>query len=113
MALLPGSPAVDAGDTAAAPPTDQRGFPRPAGSAPDIGAYEYGSMLPVLSIACSGPSLVDILVQGNSNQWCRLLASSNLSFWSPIATNQIGADGTVHLSCDGSADRSFYRVVMP
>lgn len=40
MALLPGSPAIDAGDTAAAPPTDQRGFPRPVGSAADIGAYE-------------------------------------------------------------------------
>jgi len=41
MALLPGSPAIDAGDTSLAPPTDQRGFPRPAGSAADIGAYEF------------------------------------------------------------------------
>jgi hypothetical protein len=45
MALLPGSPAIDAGDTAAAPPTDQRGFPRPAGLAADIGAFEYGSVM--------------------------------------------------------------------
>ncbi len=43
MALLPGSPAINAGDTAAAPPTDQRGFPRPSGLAADIGAYEYAS----------------------------------------------------------------------
>ncbi|MGA2240993.1 MAG: choice-of-anchor Q domain-containing protein [Verrucomicrobiota bacterium] len=43
MALMPGSPAIDAGDTAVAPPTDQRGFPRPVGSAADIGAYECGS----------------------------------------------------------------------
>ena len=28
MALLPGSPAIDAGDNSAAQPTDQRGFPR-------------------------------------------------------------------------------------
>src|ERR1035438_4953517 len=42
MALLPGSPAIDAGDTSAAPPTDQRGLPRPVGSASDIGAYECG-----------------------------------------------------------------------
>jgi hypothetical protein len=41
MALLPGSPAIDAGDNASAPPTDQRGFPRPAGVACDIGAYEW------------------------------------------------------------------------
>jgi hypothetical protein len=113
ISLLPWSPAVDAGDTAAAPMSDQRGHPRPAGSAADIGAFEYGSIMPVLSIARSGPSLLDIVVQGNSNQWCRVLASSNLSSWVPIATNQIGSDGTVHVSCDGSARRSFYRVVMP
>ena len=79
----------------------------------EIGAFEYGSMMPVLNIARSGPGLFDILVKGNSNQWCRLLPSSNFSSWLPIATNQIGPDGTVHISCDGSARRSFYRVVMP
>ena len=52
IALLPGSRAIDAGDTAAAPPTDQRGVPRPFGTAADIGAYEYnGSANP-------GPSSV-------------------------------------------------------
>lgn len=37
-ALLPGSPARDAGDTTLT--VDQRGLPRPGGSAKDIGAYE-------------------------------------------------------------------------
>ena len=37
-ALLPGSPAINAGDTTLT--TDQRGEPRPAGGADDIGAYE-------------------------------------------------------------------------
>jgi hypothetical protein len=46
MALLPGSPAINAGDNASAPPTDQRGAVRPSGVASDIGAYE-----------CSPPSL--------------------------------------------------------
>lgn len=41
MALLPGSPAIDAGDTTAAPSRDQRGWPRPLGAAADIGAYEF------------------------------------------------------------------------
>jgi hypothetical protein len=41
MRLLPGSPAIDAGNNASAPPTDQRGVPRPVGVACDIGAYEY------------------------------------------------------------------------
>jgi hypothetical protein len=40
-ALLNSSPAVDAGDSAHAPTTDQRGFPRVVGTAADIGAYEY------------------------------------------------------------------------
>jgi len=38
MALLPGSPAIDAGNSAVAPATDQRGGSRD--SHPDIGAYE-------------------------------------------------------------------------
>ena len=39
MALLYGSPALNAGDDAAAPATDQRGLPRPVGIS-DIGAFE-------------------------------------------------------------------------
>lgn len=39
-ALLAGSPAIDAGDDAAAPATDQRGVARPQGAASDIGAVE-------------------------------------------------------------------------
>ena len=38
--LAPGSPAIDAGDDNAAPPTDQRGVIRPQNAASDIGAYE-------------------------------------------------------------------------
>jgi len=49
MALLPGSPAIDAGDDSAAPPTDQRGVARPVGVASDIGTYE-----------CSAPILVTL-----------------------------------------------------
>jgi uncharacterized repeat protein (TIGR01451 family) len=40
MALLTGSPAVDAGDDNTALATDQRGVDRPQGSQSDIGAYE-------------------------------------------------------------------------
>ena len=45
-ALLPGSPAIDAGDDSAAPDTDQRGAPRPYGPASDIGAFELGAAPP-------------------------------------------------------------------
>jgi hypothetical protein len=40
MALLAGSPAIDGGNTATVPATDQRGRARPYGAAADIGAFE-------------------------------------------------------------------------
>ena len=40
LPLLAGSPAIDGGNTATAPATDQRGRARPFGTAADIGAFE-------------------------------------------------------------------------
>jgi hypothetical protein len=48
MALDPSSPAIDFGGGIGAPPTDQRGRPRPFGAGVDIGAYEVSPVLPVL-----------------------------------------------------------------
>ena len=50
-ALLGGSPAIDTGTGAGCPSTDQRGAPRPFGTACDVGAVEYGATLatPTLS----------------------------------------------------------------
>jgi hypothetical protein len=114
LALLPGSPAIDAGGNLAAPPTDQRGFPRPFGPAADIGAYElrYPAML---RISAPQAGAIRIQAYGTNGQACRLLVSTNLSSWAPLATNQIGSDGTILLydTCaPGSACR-FYRLVMP
>jgi hypothetical protein len=115
MALLPGSPAIDGGDTAAAPAADQRGFPRPAGLAADIGAFEYGSVLPALTINGSAQSGLELFGSGNAGQFCRLLASTDLSRWIPISTNQFGANGAVvfHDSSGYDAACRFYRLTMP
>jgi len=115
MALLPGSPAIDAGNTALAPAADQHGFPRAAGLAPDIGAFEYGSVMPTLAISRSATNSLNLLASGNAGQSCRLLASPDLSSWSPLATNQFGSDGMV-LFYDISAPVGccrFYRLMMP
>jgi predicted outer membrane repeat protein len=49
MALLAGSPAINAADPVTFPSTDQRGVTRPQGGAPDIGAYEYLPQVPAMS----------------------------------------------------------------
>jgi len=115
MALLPGSPAIDAGNTAVAPTDDQRGFPRPAGLAADLGAFEYGSVMPALAVSRSGPAGLNIVGTGNAGQTCRLLSSPDLLNWVPIATNQIGTDGTILFNdtCAPGGACRFYRLVMP
>ena len=53
MALLPGSPAIDAGDNTDAPQWDQRGpgFPRIVNGIIDIGAFEVQAVAP--SVTCT------------------------------------------------------------
>jgi len=113
MALLAGSPAIDAGDSAAAPPTDQRGVPRPFGAAADIGAYEYATLLAISRAQGSG---LDILLRdGNPGQTCRLLTSTTLSNWVCVATNQVGPNGTFLFqeNCDAAEPQRFYKSVLP
>jgi hypothetical protein len=52
MALLAGSPAIDAGSNTGCPALDERGVARPQGTACDIGAYE--SAPPVLGAVSTG-----------------------------------------------------------
>jgi CSLREA domain-containing protein/uncharacterized repeat protein (TIGR01451 family) len=42
-ALMPGSPAIDAGSGSGCPATDARGIARPQGTSCDIGAYEFAA----------------------------------------------------------------------
>jgi hypothetical protein len=55
MAPVPGSVVIDAGQAGcAAPPTDQRGYQRVAGAAPDLGAYETDAAEVEVSIFTDG-----------------------------------------------------------
>ncbi len=67
MALLPGSPAIAAGNTALIPPgvtTDQRGYPRIVNGTVDIGAYEVQSIPLVVNTTADGggcpPGILDL-----------------------------------------------------
>ena len=113
LALLPGSPAADAGDTSAAPATDQRGYPRPFGFAADIGAFEYGSVQLLLGIT-SGPGGFDISVSGATNRFCALLTATNWGAWTAVVSNQAGADGTTvfHVGSEPVPCR-YFRVFSP
>jgi hypothetical protein len=57
MALLPGSPAIGAGDPTNDPATDQRGFPRLVNGTIDIGAFEVQGTA-VSQLVVSAPSSV-------------------------------------------------------
>ncbi len=108
MALLPGSPAIDAGDSSSTPPTDQRGVPRPYGRSADIGAFEY--WLNAKAMACPTGGL-DIMAFGIAGQKCCLQVSTNLTSWTMTATNEIGADGTAIFHEDEFGDLPhFYRL---
>ena len=79
MALLPGSPAIDAGVSVPGVTTDQRGVPRPQGSAPDIGAFESrGFTLAV--VGGSGQS-----AHGGSPFAAPLVVSVSSRFGEPVA----------------------------
>ncbi len=113
MALLPGSPAIGAADSAAAPPTDQRGFPRPPDSA-DIGAYEFGYP-PILAAAQAPGGGADISVSGRAGQVCRLLVSPDLLNWTAVTTNAFSPSGVFlfHDPAGAGQTQRFYRAVMP
>jgi hypothetical protein len=53
-ALDPASPAVDGGNPVFSLDTDQRGQPRPSGSAPDIGAFELQQPLTIVTVSGDG-----------------------------------------------------------
>ncbi len=88
MALLPASPAIDNGDPSDFPSTDQRGFARPFGSGPDMGAYEFGVSQPgvlQLNIAPATGSVVLSFLTSAPGLY-HLQTSTNLTVWTDLNT---------------------------
>jgi hypothetical protein len=89
MVLLPTSPAIDSADSADFPNTDQRGYFRPVGAGPDMGAYEYGSyplIIPTLNITAA-PSNALLSFTASMPQLYRLQSSTDLNNWTDLNTN--------------------------
>ena len=96
MALLPDSPAIDTADSSDFPAIDQRGFVRPIGDGPDMGAFEYGSYQPVnpyLNITSVAGNFMLSFTASPSNLYF-VQTSTNLSTWSNLSTNGPFASST-------------------
>ena len=90
-ALLPGSPAIDAGDDSVLGPphnltTDQRGEPRRQGAHVDIGAYEFE---PLVLVDTNGDGVVD---------------TADLSIVTASLNTQPSADTRADVNGDGKVD---------
>jgi len=112
MALAADSPARDHGDDALAPPTDQRGVPRPIGSASDIGAFEFVPP-PSITPLPSGAMRIELKLQ--PSRVAVLQATSDFRTWTDRQTNQTDAAG-VFTAIDTDAPlypHQFYRTKTP
>ena len=70
LALLPGSPAIDAGSNALIPAgvtTDQRGLPRVVNSVVDIGAFESSGF--AVSVTSGSSQSSGVLTAFRSSRW--------------------------------------------
>jgi len=116
QALLPGSPAIDAGVAVPGVTTDQRGVPRPQGSAPDIGAFESrGFTLAVVQgdnqQAPAGSAFPVPLVVSVISPFGEPVAGGQVTFAAPttgasanLAANPVNLDSNGQASVSASAN---------
>ncbi|HXO19434.1 MAG TPA: choice-of-anchor Q domain-containing protein [Thermoanaerobaculia bacterium] len=117
-ALLAGSPAIDAGNNATCPATDQRGVIRPQGPACDIGAYEL-IQPPDCSHAVASPDLlwppnhkfVPIQITGVTNPDGGALTIDVTSIFQdePVGSGKHGCDG----EDDDHGDQALFPLIFP
>ncbi len=109
QALLPGSPAIDAGVAVAGVTTDQRGIARPQGAAPDIGAFESrGFSLVIVSgndqKAATGSAFPVPLVVQVTSAFGEPVAGGHVTFSAPMSgPSATFSSNTVTLDAEGRA----------
>lgn len=108
--LVGGSDLVDAGTNA--------GFSY-LGSAPDLGAFEYGRELPTLAMEQSGLNTIFNSSNGPAGGASYLVATTNLALpieqWATVATNVFDLSGNCAItnSPDPGQAQRFYRIGLP
>jgi hypothetical protein len=109
VALLPDSPAIDAGDDSECPPADQRGVPRPQGLHCDIGAFE---LAPTLTLARAPDGVVTLDYQFRAGGTNEVSASTNLTSWLLLGARVSDTNGMFRLQDPdaGQLPRRFYKV---
>jgi hypothetical protein len=124
LALLPGSPAIDAGDNTAAPPADQRGFARIVHGTIDIGAFESrgftltvaggNNQQAVVNTAFASPLRVTVSspfgepVQGGAVAFTGPAAGASATF--PGGTATIDASGQASAAAAANTHAGSYSV---
>jgi hypothetical protein len=113
MALLPGSPAIDAGSAVGAPATDQRGVPRPQGHSVDIGAFE-SLVSPVFTgMTVQSATNCQMRLSGlTPNPALTLQVSTNLLNWWDVTNFMAGSNGVFQCvdPIPGDGQLRFYRL---
>ena len=109
MLRLPASPAIDPGDNASCPPTDQRGVSRLRGLAGEIGAFELAPQLTLSRTSQGNVSLEDVFQAGDTN---RHSASTDLIRWVELRTSAADTNGVSRVEDSDAAQlpARFYRV---
>jgi len=108
MALLPGSPAIDAGNAAFCLPADQRGVPRLQGKGCDIGAVEAA----VLSIRKDDDGNWMVNQAAAPGVSCALQVSTDLITWSNLQSVVVDQSGQASFVVpDTGLGAGFFRSV--
>jgi hypothetical protein len=99
MALLPGSPAINAGDNTGAPAYDQRGpgFPRIVNGIIDIGAFEVQNVSPTQASSLAVAGFPSVITAGSAGSFTVTALNAD-------GSTDTGYVGTIHFtSSDGQA----------
>ncbi len=119
MAPLPGSPALDAGDNALAPATDQRGLPRIWNGKVDLGAVESQTPFSFTSFSLHTPGQFQLKFNGDPTFGYSILVTTNLNIplsnWTVLGTATQLSNGVFQFNDSQSSNTPlrYYRVRHP